>query len=230
MPPLFATSLRNSPALRASFVDSASFFRSPAGVRGFGRPTARRFFGVFDFRAATPDFLSKLPLLNLTACVLSASILVLNGLYLIRFLFPVRWRTIPDGPALLLCPWNECAVGSFAWFSACALDSVSGSFWVLPAYLVSDFTPQFVSAVFGICCASEFCSSKQADLDFRTLDQFKLLTDGFLLSFGVQFPLPCHGGLRLELVLVFGENRNAQVLFLSFSPKDPVVPPLLMWL
>ena len=97
------------PLVAASFVDSASFFNSFAGVGAFSSPSATRFFGVFDFRTATPDFLSKLPLLILPVCVLSATILVFHSSYLFRYLFPVCWKIIRGGTALRLGPWNDCA-------------------------------------------------------------------------------------------------------------------------
>ena len=74
--------------LLSRFLDSAILVVNSASIAGFDSPDTR-FVVVVACRIATPDFLNKLPRLNLSVCVLSARVLAFNLLCLLKFLSPV---------------------------------------------------------------------------------------------------------------------------------------------
>ena len=71
--------------LRISMLLEACFFLSFLGVGALSIEPDVRFIGVAFFLMTTPDLLSRLPLLIVGGCVLSATVFVLNNLYLFRF-------------------------------------------------------------------------------------------------------------------------------------------------
>ena len=110
-----------------------------------------RFLGVVTFFNAIPDFLKTAPLLILIVCSVSFTILDVYGLYLLRFLSPVRCITIVGGADTAdksaLRPISDSTPGQLSVRPIAAMGVVYSSHYTRYQIELLSFSPPYAASI-----------------------------------------------------------------------------------